>query len=245
MSYVDEAYERKPASKSKRAKLKEIFLAWSLEADINGYNKIFAYQSNAWAMLFWVCILITSICLTFYIIASSIVTYLNYDVVSQTSLVYEVPALFPAVTFCLYDPFTSQQAEQLLEFVANQSGIELNPTELNYDLNTLAQMYAANPAYGDENRTRLGLDATLIYNCLFNGANCQSDLTRVYLYEYGSCFQFSSKNATTSISGIDYGLSVSIGPLIDSNRYLTTYESGLVVFVHNASAKVIWVGSKR
>ena len=216
--------------------LREVYLNWSLTVDINGYNKIFHYRNNIYAQLIWIPILLASTGLTFCIIGLSTVAYLKHDVVTQTNLVYDIPTKFPAVTFCNVDPFTTEESQRLLELVSNQSRIPIDNSSINTNLMNLAQLYAAHPEYGDENRAHLGLNSSFFYRCRYNGSDCTADLTWHYSYEYGSCFQFSNKNPTT-MSGTNYGLEVAIGPLINNNKYLTKYENGLVVFVHNESIK--------
>ena len=217
--------------------LREVFLNWSLTVDINGYNKIFHYREKSiWIKLLWIAILLASTGLTFCIIGLSIVAYLKYDVVTQTNLVYEIPTKFPAVTFCNVDPFTTKESQDLFELISNQRQIPINNNSINPEIMNLAKIYAANPEYGDDNRHNLGLKKELVYNCLYNSYNCSEDLAWYYLYEYGSCFQFLNKNLT-SMSGTNYGLELSIGPLINYNKYLTIYENGLVVFVHDQSVK--------
>ena len=45
------------------------------------------------------------------------------------------------------------------------------------------------------------------------------------------------KNAT--LEGKDYGFSLVIYPLLSRNKYMTTWDSGLIVYIHNSSFKPV------
>ena len=104
-------------------KLKEIILAWSQSVDINCYTKMMAYRSNYKVQLIWLLILLGSTGATFYFISKSIIDFLNYDVVSQTTVINEVPTQFPAVTFCDNNPFSTEEAQIYMESIAQINGL--------------------------------------------------------------------------------------------------------------------------
>ena len=229
----------------KKSKVKEVFLHWSQTADINGYNKIFEYNKNYAIQFIWIIILLGSTGATFYFIANSIISYLNYETVSKTDIVYVIPTDFPTVTICGNDAFTSKDAEHLYDKTLNVTGYPLGSVNLVDDnFNRLVQVEASSPAYGDDKRKRLGFDLSLITSCKYNTIKCGTDLHWYWSYDYGNCWQFNSgfnltnqvidiKNST--LEGRDYGLSMVIYPIINNNRYMTTWDNGMIVFIHNSS----------
>jgi hypothetical protein len=230
-----------------KKKLKSIYLNWSRHVDINGYNKIFEYKHNFKIQLIWILILLASTGATFYIISKNITGFLNFDSVSQINLVNEVPAIFPTITICNNDPFTTRQAENVYDEVLNQTGYNLTSiNQIDTNLNNLVLMHVSNPNYGDENRKRLGFNKSMIYSCKYKKKSCQKDLHWYWSYTYGNCWQFNSgfnftndkidiKNST--IEGRDDGLSLTLFPLINENQYMTTWDNGMIVFIHNYQYK--------
>ena len=109
---------QKQAQRHSSSRLKEVLADWSESVDINIYNKIFKYKGNAGAQCFWLAVLLASTAATFWLISNSIIDYLKYEVVSQTNVAYEIPSLFPTITFCENDPFTSPEAQALFDEIA-------------------------------------------------------------------------------------------------------------------------------
>jgi hypothetical protein len=156
-----------------------------------------------------------------HILSTSILDYLNYDVVSQTNIVSEIPIDFPTVTFCDASPFSTIYSQNLLEDVAKRNNItdfDFNWTKLLY----LSIFQASNASLSDEERKKFGLGMNQILKCEFVKNNCLNDLHWIWLEEYGNCWQFNSGfNSTnqkinlkqTPNNGKNFGLSVEIFPL--------------------------------
>ena len=109
-------------------------------------------------------------------------------------------------------------------------------------------MRASSPAYGDENRKKLGFNKSIIFNCKYNKKKCDDSLHWYWSYDYGNCWQYNSgfnlanqkvdlKNA--SLEGKDYGFSLVVYPLINRNKFMTTWDNGMIVFIHNSSFKPV------
>ena len=232
--------------KSKISVLKETFLEWSLTVDINCYAKAFEYKNNLLIQLVWMLILLASTGATFWLISLSIIDYLKFDIVTQTNMIHEVPTKFPAVTFCNNDPFMSEYAQALYEEVGKANGFAFSNQVVN-DFNFLIKIKAASPAYGDENRKKLGFEQSVILSCKYNEKKCGDDLHWYYSFEFGNCWQYNSgfnisnhripvKDAI--LEGKEYGLSFVAYPMLyNKNKYMTTWDNGMVVFIHNSSFK--------
>jgi hypothetical protein len=128
-------------------KLKTVFLSWSQSVDINCYTKMMAYRPIYKVQFIWLVILLGSTGATFYFISKSLIDYLKYEVVSQTTVINEVPTQFPAVTFCDNNPFTTEEAQVYMESIAYANGI--SPLQ---SLTYLFQLNAASPSTSDETR---------------------------------------------------------------------------------------------
>ncbi len=88
--------------KSSRMKnVKEIFISWSKSVDINVYTKMLEYSPNYKVQFIWLLILLGSTGGTFYFISKSILDYLKYEVVSQTTLINEYPIVFQRLHFAI------------------------------------------------------------------------------------------------------------------------------------------------
>jgi hypothetical protein len=242
---------RKPIepTKSQFKRIKEIFTIWSHTSDINCYTKIFMYQGNFLVQLIWTLILLGSTCATCWLITKSVLDYLAYEVVSQTNVFYEVPTKFPAITVCDNDPFTSKYSENLYENISKTNNFGWNPiNNVNNNLNFLVKMHAANPSFGDENRKLLGFDIKSIMNCRYNQIKCGEELHWYYSFDYGNCWQFNSGFNSSNhkvpikdakLDDKDFGFSMTVYPLISQNKYMTTWDQGMIVFVHNSSFRPV------
>ena len=104
----------------KSRSLKETCVLWSKRTDVNCYNKIFEYE-NFCVKTFWLFMFLASLGVTAWIISWTVLAYLQYNVVSQIDVVDVRPTQFPAVTLCDYNPYTTQQALNLLNSFYNSS----------------------------------------------------------------------------------------------------------------------------
>ena len=222
------------------ANFKRLFFEWSESVDINCYQKVFAYRGRPIAQSVWLIILLCSTVATLYFIIQSVNEYLNYNVVSQIQLVYERPTLFPAITVCDNNAFSTTQAATLMKRVADENGLSTNDM-LNIKL--LSQSEASSSAYEDSDRHMLGLETSQI-SCYYKFADCLHKLHWRWSYDYGNCYQFNvgfnASNHQVELqkayrTGIDFGLTVQV-MLKDANRIASSTGVGLVVFVHNQTS---------
>jgi hypothetical protein len=121
--------------------------------------------------LFLFTFVLISIGLASYLVIRSIVDYFTYGVSTTLRTVFETPTLFPKVTFCNINPFTTEYA-----FNLTQNGI--------YYGNDLS----------NEEKQRLDHDLNdIILECKFNNNHCViSDFTWSYDEVYGNCYTFNS-----------------------------------------------------
>ena len=223
------------------------FVEWSLLTKFDCYSKIFEYPK--WpSKLVWTLVFLTFTSFTMWLVIKNITDFYEYEVISKIEIISERPSIFPAVTICNNDPFTSEFAQSFIQNITkNTYGTDIDnmtfiETYVNSKVvNRLAKMYASSPLFTDQQRKSL-IASSFGYQCYFGGESCPlNSQTWTYDYNYGNCYQFNTGyNQTTLLKtyteGVDNGLSLLIGPLINKNKYLTSLASGMVVFIHNQTS---------
>ena len=168
-----------------------------------------------------IAVLVTS-CLACYFVIESFLAYYSYEVYASSRTIFEIPTLFPKVTFCNVNQFTTEYAYNLtLKNITN--GIDLTDEEkkkLSHDLNDI------------------------LFECWFNYKPCNStDFQKTFHRIYGNCYVFNSGSILkqTAISGLDYGLSITLyvnvyEKLLKINKLRNySFGSGLIVRIGNSS----------
>jgi hypothetical protein len=247
--------------KSCLGEVKHSFVEWSLLTKFECLSKIFEYK-NLLARLFWLVIFLSFSAVTGWLVAKCITDYLKYEIVTKTEDVNDRPTLFPAVTICDSNPFSSKRYQSLLNttFWENNSNLTWSESiERMSNKIEILKMYAARPSFGDLNRKSLGLQLQNILSCRFNGEPCLYDAKQrvftnfrwYYSYNYASCWQFNmgfnyTNNAipleSTQVEGKENGLMLEIGGLFDEENFTQVLpaakSSGLVIFIHNQTYSV-------
>ena len=228
--------------KSNVSQIKETFVSWCEKSDVNGLAKIFAYDKGL-VRFIWFLVLLASLGVTAWFMSWSILEYLQYGTVSKIEMIYERPTEFPAVTFCDFQPFTTQNGRDL---VINFKASSRSETIRFF----LALMNASSPSFGDEKRKQLGLNKNQI-TCSFFNVDCTTDLHWIWSSFYGNCFQFNvGLNASnqfisqkmTNVEGVFNGLLIKINNFTNVNltKFGTTSGFGMKVFVHNRTTQPRW-----
>jgi hypothetical protein len=239
-SSTEEPLKVKPNFKINFSSMKQTFLEWSERVDINCYTKMLEYKGNVYVQFIWFVVLLGSTGATFFLIAKSITDYLAYEVTSQIRIVNEIPITFPTITFCDNNPFSSLKAQEFMQNISLTNNLTPNSIENISLIFNLAKLKASSNFLSDQDRDKLSLQMKPL--CYFNKINCFTKLHTYWSYEYGRCLQFNSGlNATNhkidfekiSRSGQEFGLQISLVPLINQNSLITTSSIGGVVFVHD------------
>jgi hypothetical protein len=190
--------------------------------------------------------------LSAYTTIELIMSYLQYDVITTSRTIYETPSVFPKVTFCNLNPFTTLNS---LSYV-NQLFSDSMLTNLSY----LSKSYAVAPINlgiqglisqkSSETKKALGhsLDDVLI-GCKFNYLACTSaDFSWEYDKNYGNCYSFNSGSNSSgqkvdlkmsSLAGFSYGLQLDL--YVNFHENLTLFNSlyqgmGAIIRVDNVSS---------
>ena len=99
--------ESSPYRNKSHISQKETVVLWCEKSDVNGLAKIFEYKNN-FVRFIWLFVLLFSLGVTAWIMSWSILEFTRHGTVSKIEMIYERPTEFPAVTFCDYQPFTTQ-----------------------------------------------------------------------------------------------------------------------------------------
>ena len=229
----------------KTTRIKEVFIDWSLDTKFDGYNKIFIYKLT-FVKILWLKVFLFFSGLTAYLAIKCVLDYYTYDVVSKIEMVYERPTIFPAVTICDVNPFTTQQAQDFIQnIILTEYGFDIDPSTVDtytaqYMLGTVALQAKVELANrSDSFKKTLGFSLDTFFSCSFDKAICNksADFRWYYSYEYGNCWQYNADSSlkTTATQGKDHGLSLLLVGLASKNKYPLVKSKGLVVFVHNQS----------
>ena len=253
-----EAFVEIKSTKSKE-KIKQIFYSWSQSVTFHCFPKIFKAETNFFILrFFWSFIFLSFSSFTFFILVSNVIAYYQYETTTSFQIINEQPSLFPAITICDSNAFTTKKAESLILNMSKEFyGIDLTklPFSKYYDyvtgnLTQVVKSYVSDPKYGDENRQQLGFNLSqLMTSCVFNQVSCNfnEDFHWFFHYDFGNCFQLNSglnmKNQVVGLKKVsfgakDNGLSVQIGPLVNQNQYPLTSSKGLKIFIHNSTKKL-------
>jgi hypothetical protein len=226
-----------------------------LTSTSHGLPNIFR-ANKVYLKIFWVICFLSSTVACSYVIICSIFSYFEWNVTVATTINYQMPVLFPAVTICNVNPFfrprafhfmsSTLQSYNLSYSIAldklqnGQTALSITKTALNI----LKAEAATNPNFNSTYRENLGfyLDDMLV-SCSFGVYNCSSsDFVLLQTYDYGNCYTFNSafnsSIKTISAAGSEHGLQLELFAG-DPNQEFSIYKRGFYVAVHNQSTTPI------
>ena len=161
-----------------------------------------------------------SSCLVSYLVISSIITFLSFGVSTTSRTIYENPTLFPKVTICNVNWFTTQFAFNFTKHGTKWSEIS---------------------NFSEKEQKKLGHNLTeILFDCSFNLNPCfATDFHWSFDADYGNCYTFNSgfdshkRNVglkKSNISSPDLGLQLTL--------YVNIYEP----LLNNTSGDVYGLG---
>ena len=112
--------EAKESKAKKSIRIKREFVEWSLLTKFDCYSKIFENES-IWIKVVWTILFLIFSGFTASLVILNIINYFHYEVTSIIEVKNERPTLFPAITVCNNNPFTSQQAESIMDEISFQA----------------------------------------------------------------------------------------------------------------------------
>ena len=139
-----------PKYEKKKIKMKAKLISrqlkqWSLSSSFHCFPKIFQNSHFAVRSIWTILFLIFSF-LTFKLLFRSFGEYLKYDVVSKIRVINEKSSPFPTVTICDANPFSTNEAQKMLQpsniqtdffSLQNLTNIEISLIQMEYNKNTI------------------------------------------------------------------------------------------------------------
>lgn len=181
----------------------EIIVDSACDSTTHGIPHFFKRKNWILRIMWAVCFFIsTGIC--FYMIAQTILTYLEYDTVTRAQRIYQVSAEFPTVSICNINPFVTNASYEYVKTVLVRNGM-INPfapeaifnyifddTLQNFKFTAMINAFTGN--MNDSVRKTFGYDfKDMLLSCTFNLKNCtENDFDWYYDLYYGNCFKFNS-----------------------------------------------------
>jgi hypothetical protein len=184
---------------SKWSEIKHIFFEWSKEAPFDCYPKIFQQHKHKSLSIVWLVIFIFFASMTFFILYRSISEYFDRETVTKIEIKHERPLMFPTVTICDADPFTTKKSQEFFHKTAQEEyGVDLENISFQESFSKTAhtteiiKMRVASLTRNE--KQKLGFGINQIYDLQFDGVPSEpkSHLSWFYSFDYGNCYQFNS-----------------------------------------------------
>ena len=174
---------------------REQFLLEHLSCEMFHFMLNVVYSSDLILKFIYIFFILLGLGMSSFINVGLILTYLQYNVNTLTRNINEVPSVFPKVTICNSNFFTTQLAYEYL------SGLNLTQIQLGDRTNALTEYFSLKTYvigkvqyYPDELKKKFShnLNDTLL-SCFFNLKPCSSsDFQWEWDYYYGNCFSFNT-----------------------------------------------------
>ena len=239
----------KQSTQSKMTEFKKEFHNWSVLSHVECYPKIFQSKSRS-AKCIWITFLLIFTGLTASLVIFNIEGFFSYEVVTKIETFNQVPTEFPTVTICDANPYSTRDAQDLIQNISmREIGADLFDMSFNDaykklpDLTELTKMYTGRPEFSKTDKQKLGFSLNQIWACIFNGKICNltQDFRYHYSYNFGNCWQFNSgfdsygnpmPLKTTTLQDQNFGLSISLG-LSNQNKFPVSDSKGVRLYIHN------------
>jgi hypothetical protein len=199
------------------------------------------YKSDYFHIKFvWLFLTLVAISWCSWLMSKTIIDYLNYDVITKTEVKYQTLMIFPTITFCHANPYTTDYSRQHLDSLIDWSDPDI-PKDfminylINYNItNNLTDKYLFGKKIDE-----------LIITCSFGLEECNltEDFEHYYDFELGNCYRFNSginmngkKVELKYVNGLFGNLDVQVWIGAAENNYnYFSYTNGLIVFIGNKS----------
>jgi hypothetical protein len=201
-----------------------------------------------------------SICLSAYLTIQTLLSYLSYEVITTSRTLLESPAVFPKITFCNLNAFTSEYSVEFLKRInkkfeplldiynenqmKNLNYDEKNRLASNISLQARIEMNSGNMNDTEKRKLSRNLSEILLL-CKFNQEKCTSaDFVWIFDSKYGNCFSFNagfnSAGNKTELKKMHmpdktFGLEIELYVNYNENLKLLNRASGAFVQIENSS----------
>ena len=168
---------------SKGAELKRELRTLKLDA----IAAILSDTEHTLVRLFWLCMLLASASVCVMLVVKSVEEFARYEVTTTTRLLTDQEAVFPVITICSLNPFTTPYADELFA----EAGVANTLTNM-----WLVDSYVQNKSgerLGDAERKRMSNLNDLLVACKFAFKVCTVDDFQPIVHPlFGNCYRYNS-----------------------------------------------------
>ena len=207
------------SNSTKKELLRQQFAEWSLLSTFHCYPKIFQYK-NVCAKIIWTTLFATFTCMTVWLVVNGLLGYFDFEVVSKIRVYNEKVLLFPTVSICEANSFTTKAAEDLVtpEMVADENFFknrdldmhQMKPVDLAIIWMESLYFYSMNKLFylnsTQKQASSFHIDDVL-QSCYFNGMTCHST-DFAWFFSYNGATAISSTPKTKSKQNSSAAISV-------------------------------------
>lgn len=228
-------------NKKTNSQVKSLIRNVLLSSTSHGIPKIIGSQTSSLKILWFFCTIISA-GLCCFLIAQNIISYFNYEVTTTFRFKNEISSLFPTITICNINFFTTEYAAKTLlsKIDSNASFNKSYFLWFNYYLSTI--VYSDNDLQSNISSFSDSKEKLLVKSAFdFNEKN-KSEFSFYFHPLYGNCYQFNSGNdeygnkiplksvtKTEPITNLWLALNISIHN--DFKNY--NFNFGAIIFIHN------------
>lgn len=122
---IDDSLESQSSSslsRRRRREIEEIVFESATSSTTHAIPHIFK-RENLFLKLFWIVCLLGATGVCAWMVSLSIIDYFDYETVSKTETVLEIPTTFPTVSFCNINPFVTNYSLQFVEDLFVKNGV--------------------------------------------------------------------------------------------------------------------------
>ncbi|CAF0716018.1 unnamed protein product [Brachionus calyciflorus] len=220
-----------PKKKSLRNRLKNSVLEVILSSTSHGIPNI-VRSSNMIVKLVWIASTLLSSGLCAYMITQSFLKYFSYDVITKTRYINEFKTIFPSVTVCNLNFFTSENSIKFIKTLNDDIKFFRNPIE--NDFHNIAKSLRKN--FSNSDLIFGDTKEKLIVYCRSNTLECDLDLIDYYNHpEHGACYTFNLREpyAVSFIPKKYFSLRLVLNISVPDENNFISASNGALVIIHN------------
>ena len=164
---------------------------------IDGFSAIFSSTTSNISKCMWIVVLVLSASSCLMLIVKSVQEYLHYEVTTRTRLLAEQESVFPTITICNQNPYTTPYADALFSS-ANITNDVNNIWMLDKYLRKTTGSYLS-----DAQKEKMSDLNDMLVSCQFGFLACNvSDFEFIYHPYHHNCYRFSSGSGSSSLKRV-------------------------------------------
>jgi hypothetical protein len=151
----------------------------------HGFPNIVRNESKLLKIM-WIVFLLASMGSCIYFVILSLKNYFQYEVVTKTRVINDVPSPFPTVTVCNINPIFTEYAYKFADKLLVDNNVTLETATDKYeDLRYFISSSMNNPSISTEEKMKFGLPFNeTIIDCSFNREECNETDFEPYFDSY-------------------------------------------------------------